>query len=149
MLRPVGDQGQQVVRGPLERWPRDRYGIKALTPYEFEDFVAWLLQRDGCLDVKRVGGAGDDGVDVRGRTVLDRPVAVQCKHLSNKVSPRQVREFLGAVIAEHRDGVAVFVTSSYFTKNADEFGVAHGLVLVNMQQLVSWAGGSWSPVAGR
>ncbi|MDT0474311.1 restriction endonuclease [Streptomyces sp. DSM 41014] len=35
--------------------------VDAMTGTEFEDFVVELYQRDGCTDVRRVGGSHDNG----------------------------------------------------------------------------------------
>lgn len=41
--------------------------VDVMTGTEFEDLVAELCRRDGCTEVRRVGGAGDNGADVLGR----------------------------------------------------------------------------------
>ncbi|MDX3356180.1 restriction endonuclease [Streptomyces sp. ME01-24h] len=129
--------------------PRNPYEIKELTPYAFEAFVAELLRLDGCPQVAMVGGSGDDGIDVRATSASGLPVVVQCKHVSSKIPPRQLREFLGAAMNEYLVGVAIFVTSDYFSSNARDFGQRHGIILVDMQRLVSWMRRDWSPLTGR
>lgn len=47
---------------------------------EFEEPVTALCRRDGCTDVRRVGGAGGNGSDVTGRVPDGRTVIIQCKH---------------------------------------------------------------------
>lgn len=130
-------------------WPRNRYEIGDLTPYAFESFIADLLRLDGCPQVARLGGSGDDGIDVRATTGAGRSVVVQCKHVSAKITPRQVREFLGAAVSEYRDGFAIFATSSYFSRSANDFGRRHGVILVDMRLLLSWLRREWSPLMER
>ncbi|MGW5279374.1 restriction endonuclease [Streptomyces collinus] len=117
-----------------------------MAPYAFEAFIAELLRLDGCSQVTRVGGSGDEGIDVRATAMTGKPVVVQCKHVSSKIPPKQIREFLGAAVSEYRDGFAIFVTSHYFSANALEFGRRHGIILVDMQRLVSWLRREWSPL---
>lgn len=131
-------------------WPRNRYEIEKMHPYAFESFVAQLLVRDGCVNVQRVGGSGDDGIDVRGVTPGGLPVVAQCKRVSSKIPPRQLREFLGAAV-EERDagGLIIFVTSNYFSDNAANYGQSRKIILVNLRLLVAWLRKEWSPVVGR
>jgi restriction system protein len=53
--------------------------VDTMSGTEFEDHVAALCRRDGCTDVRRVGGAGDHGADVLGRLPDGRTLIVQCK----------------------------------------------------------------------
>ncbi|WP_327488404.1 restriction endonuclease [Streptomyces sp. SLBN-115] len=63
--RLVEEAGRQARRSLETVW--------AMHDRQFEEFVAGLCRRDGCTDVKRVGGAGDLGADVSGRSL--RPPA--------------------------------------------------------------------------
>ncbi|MES4907991.1 MULTISPECIES: restriction endonuclease [unclassified Streptomyces] len=52
---------------------------EAMTPEEFELAVAELCGRDGCEDVRVVGGAGDLGADVLATVPDGRRLVIQCK----------------------------------------------------------------------
>ncbi|MFJ2627553.1 restriction endonuclease [Streptomyces sp. NPDC087532] len=43
-----------------------------MTGTEFEELVASLCRRDGRTEVRRVGGADDNGADVAGRLTVGR-----------------------------------------------------------------------------
>ncbi|MFD0366054.1 restriction endonuclease [Nocardia sp. GCM10030253] len=55
----------------------------ALSPSEFEEALAALCRRDGCTDVKVVGGSGDLGADVIARTPDGRRIVLQAKRYRN------------------------------------------------------------------
>jgi restriction system protein len=80
----------RLVRGRDRQW-RQQDAVQAghrtlaevdkMSGTEFEELVAALCRRDGCTDVRRVGGAGDNGADVTGRLPDGRTV------ISPKTSP--------------------------------------------------------------
>lgn len=91
-----------------------------LSPGEFEDFIGDLLEASGqYTDVRRVGGAGDQGADLLARDRFGRPFIVQCKryHAGHKVGASEMRDFLGAKNIHHADE-GMFVTTSTFTDQA-------------------------------
>jgi len=90
-----------------------------LTPGEFEDFVGDLLEITGqCSDVRRIGGAGDQGADLVARDRFGRPFIVQCKrYAGHNVGAREMRDFLGARGIYGADE-CMFVTTSKFTDAA-------------------------------
>ncbi|WP_428986056.1 restriction endonuclease [Streptomyces pyxinae] len=54
--------------------------IDALHHRDFEHAVRDLMRRDGCPDAVQVGGAGDDGADVKATDPYGRLWVIQCKH---------------------------------------------------------------------
>ncbi|GAB2812005.1 hypothetical protein GCM10027091_50030 [Streptomyces daliensis] len=109
----------------------------------FEELVAGLCRRDGCTEVRRVGGAGDHGADVVGRLPDGRTVVVQCKRYatSGAVPSRDLRELLGTqrhFCAE----AAVFVTTTRFTAPAEAFARQHGILAVHRDHLGLWHSGT-------
>ncbi|MGW0971784.1 restriction endonuclease, partial [Streptomyces sp. NPDC002516] len=85
---------------------------EALDPDEFEQAVADLCRRDGCLDVDVVGGAGDLGADVVARTPDGRSVVIQCKRYcdGNRVGSQDLQRFGGTCFTVHGADIAVVVT---------------------------------------
>lgn len=106
-----------------------RSTVLALSPGGFENFCKRLLTELGLVQLRRVGQAGDRGIDVEGHlrvnAVVSFRVGVQCKLYAddNKVTPRQIREFQGALGPFDR---GIFMTTSVFTQQAEEQATSAG-----------------------
>ncbi|MET7987373.1 restriction endonuclease [Streptomyces sp. NPDC005281] len=113
---------------------------EALDPDEFEQAVAELCRRDGCLDVDVVGGAGDLGADVVARTPDGRWVVIQCKRYGdgNRVGSQELQRFGGTCFTVHGADVAVVVTTSDFTAPALDYAEQCDIVCVDGRQLRRW-----------
>ncbi|MFD3730438.1 restriction endonuclease [Streptomyces sp. NPDC058632] len=116
---------------------------EALDPAEFEQAIAELCRRDGCLDVDVVGGAGDLGADVVARTPDGRLVVIQCKRYcdANRVGSQDMQRFGGTCFTVHGADVAVVVTTSDFTAPAIEYAEQCGIVCMDGQELLRWQDG--------
>ncbi|CAL9484632.1 restriction endonuclease [Streptomyces sp. enrichment culture] len=145
----------RLLRGGDGKWRREeavRAGhrtlaeVDAMTGTEFEDFVVGLCRRDGCTEVRRVGGSHDDGADVLGRLPDGRSMVIQCKRYTprNKIPSREVRDLLGAKVHFKAD-VAVFVATTYFTAPAERFATHNGIVAVHRDHLGLWNSGASLP----
>jgi restriction endonuclease Mrr len=118
---------------------------------EFEYFTGALLETMGvATELKCVGGAGDGGIDLRGKDRFNRLFIVQCKRLfgrkGGKVTPEQTRGFRGAM-QRWGAGEAWFVTTSSFTTQAaaevhDLTGVCR-MVLIDGQKLITFIQEHW------
>ncbi|MGW0788705.1 restriction endonuclease [Streptomyces sp. NPDC002911] len=119
----------------------------AMDPYDFEEAVAALCRRDGCLDVEVVGGAGDLGADVIAGTPDGRRLVVQCKRYTsdNKVGSQELQRFGGTCYAVHGAEVAVVVTTGDFTGPALEYAGQCGIVCVGLDELTAWSEGAARP----
>lgn len=117
--------------------------VDRMTGTEFEDFVAALCRRDGCTQVKRVGGAGDNGADIKGILPDGRPIIVQCKRYApgNAIPAREIRDMMGA-LQHHRAQVAIFVTTSRFTRPAQTLCTEHGIWALHRDLLGLWNNGA-------
>ncbi|ALC25095.1 restriction endonuclease [Streptomyces pristinaespiralis] len=111
---------------------------------EFEEYVADLCRRDGCTEVRRVGGANDLGADVMGRLPDGRKIVVQCKRYAKHrtVGSPDLRKFNGTARSEHGADVPLFVASCKFTKQARAFAARHDLVVVDVDLLGFWNSGT-------
>ncbi|MFI8071876.1 restriction endonuclease [Streptomyces sp. NPDC086033] len=116
--------------------------VDVMTGTEFEELVAGLCRRDGCTQVRRVGGAGDNGADVLGRLPDGRTMVVQCKRYapSRAIPNRELRDLLGARV-HFRADVAVFVTTSRFTGPSEKFALEHDILAVHRDLLGLWNNG--------
>ncbi|WP_336320399.1 restriction endonuclease [Streptomyces lavendofoliae] len=124
--------------------PVVRLDYAALDADTFEQAVADLCVRDGCLDVEVVGGAGDLGADVVATTPDGRRVVIQCKAYGpdNKVGSQDVQRFGGTCFAVHEAHVAAVVTTSEFTEPAAQYAAQCGILCVDGAGLDAWADGT-------
>lgn len=108
---------------------------QAMSPQEFEHFVAAILQERG-FKPRVVGGAGDNGIDIELYREGKLRAVVQVKRYSPRhlVKPDEVRSFLGAVELRKAPG-GIFVTSSDFTSSAYQYSKHPRLKLINGAQL--------------
>ncbi len=146
---------ERMVRGDDRRWRHEdavRAGHRTLAEVDvmdgtqFEDFVADLCRRDGCTDVRRVGGTGDNGADVRGRLPDGRTMVIQCKRYNpkRKISNGEVRNLLGSQV-HFKAEVAVFVTTAYFSGPAERCALQNDVVAVHRDHLGLWNNGAALP----
>ncbi|MDT0381416.1 restriction endonuclease [Streptomyces sp. DSM 42041] len=118
----------------------------AMDPREFEHAVAYLCARDGCRDVRVVGGAGDLGADVTAVAPDGRRIVIQCKRYgSTKVGSPDVQRFGGTCYSVHRAALAAVVTTSVFTRPAAQYAAAHGIACVDQAALAGWASRTGPP----
>ncbi|MDN3293015.1 restriction endonuclease [Streptomyces ficellus] len=117
--------------------------VDAMTGTEFEELVAGLCRRDGCTEVRRVGGSHDNGADVVGRLPDGRTMVIQCKRYapSSTIASRELRDLLGAKV-HFRADVAVFVTTTRFSRPSERFAVEHGILAVHRDHLGLWNNGA-------
>lgn len=116
---------------------------EAITPDEFEAATAELCARDGCTQVRVVGGAGDLGADVTALTPDGRRLVVQCKRYGedNKVGSQDLQRFGGTCFTVHEADVAVVVTTGEYTAPALEYAEQCGIVCVDGDGLLAWSQG--------
>ena len=111
--------------------------LRQVSPSFFETIVLDVLHRMGYgasrVDIQRVGGSGDGGID--GIISLDKlgleKVYVQAKRWQQAVGRPEVQAFDGA-LAGQRANKGVFITTSSFTQQAVEFArMVERVVLVD------------------
>jgi restriction system protein len=122
-------------------------GYLLMSPTEFEHALAALCQRDGCRDVKVVGGAGDFGADVIATTPTGMRLVIQAKRYGygGYVSGPDLQKFGGTCCAIHQADVAVVVTTAGFTKQAQQYAKLMGIKLFNGRDLEAWASSTGPP----
>ncbi|MFJ6784489.1 restriction endonuclease [Streptomyces yangpuensis] len=114
---------------------------------QFEEAVRDLLRRDGAHDAVRVGGAGDNGADVKGTDPAGRRWVIQCKHRRDgaagaAVGTPDLHVLNGTGRPVHGGDVIVLVTNGRFTGPALKFARSQRLHLVDRGLLDQWASGS-------
>lgn len=114
-----------------------------MNPTQFEEFLAALCRRDGCHDVRVVGGAGDLAADVLYTDPHGRPGLIQAKRYQrgNNVGSDHAQMVNGTYRDIHRCQHASIVTTSHFTPAAREFADKVGLCLIDDHRLTAWING--------
>ncbi|MEV4942872.1 restriction endonuclease [Streptomyces zaomyceticus] len=141
---------QRAVQWERVRSQGLRYALTqlhALHHRQFEHAVRDLMHRDGCADAVQVGGAGDNGADVKATDPFGRRWVVQCKHRRDglagaAVGTPDLQVLNGTGRPVHRGDVVVLVTNGRFTRPAIDFARNQRLHLVNRAVLAEWAGTS-------
>jgi restriction system protein len=111
-----------------------------MNPREFEHALAFLCSRDGCRDVRVVGGAGDLGADVIATVPDGRRIVIQAKRYAptNTVGSREVQTVNGTYRDAHHAHLAAIVTTSRFTKPALDFARQVGIRTFDANALAGW-----------
>jgi restriction endonuclease Mrr len=112
--------------------------ICALTPSQFEEYVAVLFEKAG-YRVRRTGGSGDHGVDLVVKQGGTRSV-VQCKRYEDAIGPSTIRELIGTMTnVGIKEGF--LITTSGFTAGAEHEArkAPYKIDLVDGERLVRWA----------
>lgn len=104
------------------------------------------MLRDGCQDAVQVGGAGDNGADVKATDPFGRRWVIQCKHrraglAGAAVGTPDLHVLNGTGRPVHKGDVIVLVTNGRFTKPATDFAQSQRLHLVDRHTLATWAAG--------
>ncbi|MFG3662508.1 restriction endonuclease [Streptomyces sp. NPDC047706] len=117
--------------------------VDAMSGTEFEEVVAELCRRDGCTQVRRVGGSGDNGADVLGQLPDGRSMVIQCKRYAphRTIASREVRDLLGAKVHFAAD-VAIFVATTRFSPQAEAFAVEHHILTLHRDFFGLWNKGT-------
>lgn len=128
-----------------ENWRIDVLNqIKLFSPKKFESFSRLLLSHMGIKFDREKGNkmSGDHGIDGYGYFESDEfrtaKVVVQCKrYTDNPVSEPEIDKFKGVMMSFNAD-YGIFITTSYFTKQAQSKAVQGGntVTLIDGQRLV-------------
>lgn len=110
-----------------------------MSPKEFEHALAFLCRRDGCRDVRVVGGSGDLGADVIATAPDGRRLVLQAKRYgpSSTVGSGDVQKVNGTYRHPHGGHLAAIVTTSRFTRPARDYAVRVGIRLFDGDALVA------------
>jgi hypothetical protein len=114
------------VRQQREWWLR-------LDGRSFEVEAGTVFRRRG-YTVRRVGGSGDQGVDLL-LTKDGLTIAVQCKAHRNPVGPGAIRDLYGAMV-HHRHREAWILSTTGFTRGAKAFAAGKPIRLLTLEDLL-------------
>lgn len=125
------DADSEVVE---DSWRDDVVGaLLAMRPDAFERLAQRLLREAGFSNVDVTGRSGDGGIDGVGLyrpTLVSFPVFFQCKRYKGSVSPRDVRDFRGAMAGRGEKGL--LITTGSFTKDAQREATRDGAPAVEL-----------------
>lgn len=107
IFKRVAKERKQIKQRLRSAWATQQ------SPEDFEIFTKVLLEASGWKNVIRVGGGGDQGVDLRGVYRGQRCI-VQCKRYKDQVPPSKVRELVGTLHIQKAKR-AFLITTSRFT----------------------------------
>ncbi|WP_282795742.1 restriction endonuclease [Streptomyces sp. CC224B] len=141
------------VRGRRHR--RLIHGVRTLrefqemSPADFEQAIAELCRRDGCSNVRVVGGSGDLGADVLATTPLGKALVIQCKRYAqgNLVGSPETQKVGGTARPVHDADEVAIVTTSGFTAEAQRYAAMPSvrIHLLGGEQLIRWQADGWQP----
>lgn len=113
--------GQLFRRLPLPTLPKGLTNVISLDPYDFEAFVAHLLEAQGFKSLALIGRAGDRGVDVTGIDPTGRSTVVQCKrYIRNNVSAEPVQRLHSFAVTRGAKRKILITTSDFTPQAKDE-----------------------------
>ncbi|MEU3297522.1 restriction endonuclease [Streptomyces longwoodensis] len=115
--------------------------LSSMSATGFEQACADLLARDGFRSPRRVGGAGDLGVDVTARDGADRLLILQCKQYQRPVGSGHVQKFNGTARLHHGADIPIMIGLNGFTQPAADFAAHHQILLMGRAELKKWAHG--------
>lgn len=112
-----------------------------MNPYDFEKLSGTLLREAGFSRLEVTKKSGDGGIDGYGylkvNDFISFKIAFQCKRYSNNVTSKEIRDFRGSMESDIKNGI--FITTSDFTKDAQDEAVARGkqhIDLINGSKLI-------------
>jgi restriction endonuclease Mrr len=125
-----------AFEGPWIPHPGGIDHLLRLTPRQFEEAVAKLMEPLGFSNIRVVGGAADLGVDVTCRDKGGRKIAIQCKLYQphREISSSAVQTFMGGMVAHDAD-IGMIVTTSAFTGPARDLATRHEIRLIDGVEL--------------
>ncbi|WP_242703948.1 restriction endonuclease [Candidatus Enterococcus moelleringii] len=92
--------------------------IDQMKGIEFEEYMAFLLEKAGYIKPKVTQAYGDQGIDIIAKKD-DVKLGIQCKRWKKKVGNKAVQE-VHAGIGYYSLDKAIVVTNSYFTESAEQ-----------------------------
>jgi HJR/Mrr/RecB family endonuclease len=123
-------------RTQADQWPAlNQEQIQALSPSEFEAYVAYRLFRRQGYTVENTPDIKDGGVDILIADPIGRQSVVQCKRYNSTVGSAVVRELYGTMI--HAGAVRSYlVTSGKISKDARDWAEDKPMTLIDGERLV-------------
>ncbi len=110
--------------------------VDQMNGFQFEHYVAGLLQSQGYSNTQVTQASGDYGVDIIALKGGQK-WAVQAKRFQGSVSQDAVRQAV-AGCAYYGCRRSMVVTTNYFTKHAKGLAHSNGTTLIDRDKLAEW-----------
>lgn len=104
---------------------------QAMTPSQYESYVASAFSQQGYTKVQVIGGTGDFGADVLCEDGDGKKVCIQCKKYAKPVGVAAVQEIIGAK-GFYGCQRAMVVTTVGFTPAAQQLAAKNGVELYTL-----------------
>ena len=124
----IHKQSQWQTDKELERY------LLGLEHWEFEKYIGELFSKLG-YKTQVIGGSYDEGIDV----IAEKDGVkhyIQCKHYKYPVGVEKIRDFYGAITAKYSNEKAFFITTGYFTEEAERFALDKNIELIDRPKLI-------------
>ncbi len=110
--------------------------LVALDPYQFEEYVRDLLLLNGFKEARCTSRSNDGGKDIIATDKEGKRVFVECKRHdeNNHIGRPLIQKFHSALIDGKAD-YGLFVTTSYFNKNAIKYASDKNIKLIDARIL--------------
>lgn len=120
---------QKVKRQKIE-------SLRRMDPYQFEEYVKDLLLLSGFKSAKCTSRSNDGGKDIIATDGEGKRVFVECKRHdeSNRIGRPLIQKFHSVLIDGNAD-YGLFVTTSYFNKNAIKYARDKEIRLIDARVL--------------
>ncbi|MGI5308184.1 restriction endonuclease [Rheinheimera sp. WS51] len=127
--------GKYFTKRPLPQIPANIANLLELDPYEFESFIAKLLELEGYKNVAVSGRAGDRGVDVRCNDSVGNLVIVQCKrYTKSNIGSTPIQRLHSFGMTRKASKMICITTTDYTPDGIDEARIT-GVELINRDGL--------------
>lgn len=107
--------------------------IDSMDGWQFENFCAIILRKNGYESVEVTAGSGDQGVDVLAEKDKIK-YAIQCKRYSHLVGNKAVQEIYAGKNFYHCH-IGIIMTNNYFTESARSLATENGIILWDRKSL--------------
>ncbi len=126
----IHKRSQFNTDGELIKW------LNNLKHWEFEHYIGDLFNKLG-YKTRVIGSSYDEGIDVIAEKDGIKHY-IQCKHYNNKVGVKDVREFCGALSDKLSNDKAFFITTNFFTEEAERFAEDKPIELIDGNKLIKY-----------
>ncbi len=124
---------KQIEKNRKQHVLNKNHDYDSMTGEEFENYVAYLLNKTGYTNIKVTSTSGDYGVDILAYK-NGKKYAYQCKRYSEPVGNHAVQEVFSGKAYYDADE-AVVITTNYFTPAAINTANKLNVYLVNRDEL--------------